>query len=212
MTQPLSELHQGEPAARASSMRSRVFVALALAGAVVVVVSLVGGPRSDPGTVFERREFALRGFTVGVTAAHEDLHWGPVPLPNVVPGGHYRFQASSGDGSVEVMTFRHDDPGPIPDGCVVQVSPRVAFVFMGWRYAVTTDGGGSWDAWDAALDLPGYRAREHANYGFIQGVTLDEDGTGTMHIDPIRWPPEETLVTRDFGRTWQRPPGVSGGE
>lgn len=212
MNESPSEPNQVEPRIASSSRLRRVGGALLLVGAVAVVAVSGGGPRSDPGTVFEEREFSLDGFTVRVVAARENFHWGPIPLPTVVPGGHYRFEANTGDDTVEAMTFRHDDPLPVPDECVVQVNKQVAFVFMGWKYAVTTDAGVSWSVWDAALDLPGFRAKEHANYRFIDSVTLNADGNGIMHINPIRWPPDKTLVTRDFGRSWQRNPGTPPGK
>jgi hypothetical protein len=101
----------------------------------------------------------------------------------------------------DITTFRHDDAVPIPRDQIRFVNNRVAFVFMGWIYAVTTDGGATWSVWDAGNDLPNWQC---CNYRLITDVKLNVDGTGTMTLNPIQDRPGEVpqLRTKDFGRHW----------
>ncbi len=88
-----------------------------------------------------------------------------------VPGAYYVFRAATvgSDDWRDVMTFRHDDPNPIPRDQLRFVNDRVGFVFMGWMYAVTSDGGDHWSVWDASNDLPNWRC---CNYRLITDVQL----------------------------------------
>ena len=119
-----------------------------------------------------------------------------------VPGAYYVFRSASvgSDNWRDVMTFRHDDPNPILRDRVRFVNDRVGFVFMGWTYAVTTDAGATWFLWDSSRDLPNWKC---CNYGLIQDVHLESDGTGTMtlHVIPDRGEVPQ-LRTKDFGRHW----------
>jgi hypothetical protein len=119
-----------------------------------------------------------------------------------VPGAYYTFEALDAlNNRREIMTFRHDDPVPINKNGVVFPSDDIGYVFMGWMYAVTTDGGSSWHVWNADKDLPGW---ECCNHELIQDVDIAPDGTGTMKLNPIRQRPGEVpaLRTKDYGRHW----------
>ncbi|MBP6823598.1 MAG: hypothetical protein KA368_18760, partial [Acidobacteria bacterium] len=83
------------------------------------------------------------------------------------------------------------------------VNDQIAFGFMGWMYAVTTDGGKSWSVWNAQKDLLNW---ECCNYRLIKRVSINADGQGTMTlnvIDPSRGEVPE-LQTKDYGRHWAR--------
>lgn len=101
------------------------------------------------------------------------------------------------------MTFRHDDPVPIPREQVRFVNDRIGYVFMGWMYAATTDGGRSWSVWDARKDLPDWSC---CNYRLIQDVRMQLDGVGRMTLNPIPGRPAEAseLETQDYGQSWRR--------
>ncbi len=120
-----------------------------------------------------------------------------------VAGAYYVFRSApvGSNNWRDIMTFRHDDPIPIPRDNIRFVNGRVASVFMGWMYAVTTDGGATWSVWDAGNDLPSWQC---CNYGLIADVNLNPDGTGTMTLSPIQGRRGEVpqLRTRDFGRHW----------
>ncbi len=101
----------------------------------------------------------------------------------------------------EIMTFRHDDQVPIPLNQIEFVNERIGFVWMGWKYSVTTDGGDTWSVWDAAKDLSNW---ECCNYGLISAVEVAADGNGIMKLKPIRGRRGEVpeLRTKDWGRHW----------
>ena len=118
-------------------------------------------------------------------------------------GAFYVFTAKSRDTGTwhEVMKFRHDDPVPIPREQIRFVTDKIGFIFMGWMYAVTTDAGHNWSVWDAQSDLANWQC---CNYGLINEVSLQPNGTGKMVLHPIdrRRGEVPKLCTTDFGRHW----------
>jgi hypothetical protein len=120
----------------------------------------------------------------------------------VLNGAYYVFRSApvGSDNWHDIMTFRHDDPNPIPRDQVRFVNERVGFVFMGWMYAVSTDGGATWFVWHADRDLPKW---QFCNYRLVEDVHLEPDGTGTMTLQVIADRCEVSkLRTNDFGRHW----------
>jgi hypothetical protein len=83
-----------------------------------------------------------------------------------------------------------------------RVSNSVAYLHVGWVYAVTEDGGRNWSVWDAREDLVGW---ECCNYRLIEHVELEESGTGRMYLKPIENPNgiAPVLRTRNHGATWE---------
>ena len=149
------------------------------------------------GEVVEAWEAPNQAFRVRI---NQHAERGMIP----VAGAYYVFQSAppGSDSWREVMTFRHDDPVPLPREQVRLINDRVGYVFMGWMYAVTTDGGASWSVWDAGKDLPDW---ECCNYRLIKDVRFAADGTGVMILDPIPQRRGEVpeLHTSDFGRHWR---------
>lgn len=149
-------------------------------------------------TINERWETSNGTFNIRVTAYAE--HNG-----GFVAGAYYVFEcASSGSNRWrELMTFRHDDPVPIPREQVRFIGDRIGYVFMGWMYAVTTDGGLTWSIWTAKKDLPNW---ECCNYRLIRDVSVAKDGAGVMQLTPIQNRRGEVseLRTRDYGRHWSK--------
>ncbi|MFN6964693.1 MAG: hypothetical protein ACK4S4_13130 [Pyrinomonadaceae bacterium] len=98
------------------------------------------------------------------------------------------------------MNFRHDDPVPINKNAVRFVTNDVAYVYVGWKYAVTTDGGEHWAVWDAEQNWPGWQC---CKYSFIRHVELAADGSGKMQVDDSQ---NETslveLTTSNYGESW----------
>ncbi len=121
-----------------------------------------------------------------------------------VPGAYYIFSSrhSKSENWQEIMTFRHDDPLDIPKESIQIINDKVAVVFMGWKAAVTSDAGKTWDIWNAEKDILDWKG---VNYGLIEKITMAEDGNGIMILDPIpnRNEPKE-LYTTDFGKTWKQ--------
>jgi hypothetical protein len=123
-------------------------------------------------------------------------------IGNFLNGAYYVFESRSPSDQRwhHVMTFRQDDPIEIPKESVT-IKNGVAYIAIGWMFAVTIDSGQTWSVWNAAADLPGWSC---CNYGVIRNVDLDSNGTGTMTLNPIPGRAGEApkLSTRDYGRSW----------
>jgi len=122
----------------------------------------------------------------------------------VLGGAYYDFQsapARSNDWR-EIMSFRHDDPVEIPKDAVHFTNERVAFVSMGWLYAVTTDGGTNWRVSEISQFL---KSGERCGYNCIEDLRIDPNGYGEVRINLISSSPSElqVLQTADFGETWR---------
>jgi hypothetical protein len=163
---------------------------------IVTVIFCICCGCSSKGNAIETWETGNQVFHVRVVAYSERG-------TGFVPGARYVFTSKSHDTARwhEFMTFKHDDPVPIPREQIRFVTGRIGFVFMGWMYAVTTDGGQYWSVWDARSDLANW---ECCNYGLINAVTLQSNGTGKMILHPIEGRRGEVpkLCTTDFGRHW----------
>jgi hypothetical protein len=141
--------------------------------------------------VIDQWETTNGNIDIRVKAFAED-GWGPVP------GAYYVFESARHDSNnwQAIMTFRHDDPVPVPRDQIRFVNDRTAFVFMGWMYSVTTDGGANWSVWSAQEHIPEY------NYALIESVQLESSGYGVMRLDTSRSNNIPDLLTRDYGRHW----------
>ena len=140
--------------------------------------------------IIDQWETTNENIDIRVRAFAED-GWGPA-------GAYYVFEsARHGSNNWQaIMTFRHDDPVPIPREQIRFVNDRTAFVFMGWMYAVTTNGGANWSIWSAQEHIPEY------NYALIESVYLESNGYGFMRLDTSRSNDVPALGTRDYGRHW----------
>jgi hypothetical protein len=176
---------------------SSLVIFIALAGINMVLTSCARPhPADHPAEV---TEITGPGFLIKVSAFPEEEG-------GFVPGQYYRFESLPNGAKdwVMAMQFRHDDPVRIPKENIRFLTAKTAFVFMGWKYAVTTDGGKQWSIWSAEKDLPGWRC---CNYGLIKDVALSQSGKGKMILSPIQDRAGEVpeLVTSDFGRHWAAP-------
>jgi hypothetical protein len=146
--------------------------------------------------ILETWEISNREFKVRVTSYEESGS-------TTIAGAYYVFRSAPAgtDAWHDIVVFRHDDPVPIPREQVHLEAEGTGYLFMGWKYAVTTDGGRTWTIWDATKNLPNWAC---CNYGLIHGVDLRSDGTGTMHLHPIPGRAGEVpvLCTTDYGRHW----------
>jgi len=164
--------------------------------AIILAISLLACQRFDQKQVFDTWQVEEYGLRVRVTAYNENNPFASVS------GAFYVFESSSPSREEwhEIFVFRHDDPVPINKRSVHIVSESVTYVYMGWIYAVTTDGGKTWSLWDS---------RDHNfvepnfDYGVIETVDVGDDGIGKMLLRVF--PSKNschTLVTADFGRVW----------
>lgn len=189
---------------RTAMKSARVSASFALLGVVVTLASCRSAERPRPAErPTEVVEIAGPVFPVRISAFPEENG-------GFVPGAYYRFESLPGGSTnwVRAMEFRHDDPVPIPKQNVRFLAPKSAFVYMGWRYAVTTDAGRHWHVWSAEKDLPGWQC---CNYVLIKEIKLEENGAGRMILSPIQGRKGEVpeLVTSDFGAHWA-PPQAAG--
>ncbi|HLL72022.1 MAG TPA: hypothetical protein VK363_11345 [Pyrinomonadaceae bacterium] len=168
---------------------------------IALIVAVVGISKPWIGGVIETWETQHGSVKVRVENRAENIAW--------LPGAYYVFQSSlPGSNSWrEIMTFRHDDPGRIPRENVRFVNEQLGYVFMGWMFAVTTDGGSTWSVWDAEKDLPNW---DCCNYGLIKDVRIEADGRGVMILDssPQRRGEVPELRTNDFGQHWSQYAGA----
>jgi hypothetical protein len=161
--------------------------------AVVGYESLYGSRKGKP---LEQWETGNKSFRVRVTSYKEKKS-------GFVPGAYYVFESSPVvmDEWREIIVVQHDDPVSIPRNQVHFVNEEVGYIFMGWKFAVTTNAGSDWSVWRADKDLPGW---ECCNYKLIKDVMIAPDGSGTMILSPIPGRRGEVpmLHTKDYGRHW----------
>ena len=141
--------------------------------------------------VIDQWETTNGNIDIRVKAYAEQGGWGP-------SGAYYVFESARHDSNnwQEIMTFLHDDPVPTPRDQIRFVNDSTAYVFMGWMYSVTTDGGASWSVWSGQEQIPEY------NYALIESVRLESSGHGIMRLDISRSNKIPDLITRDYGRHW----------
>lgn len=164
---------------------------------VILVCALYVWLLPKRGKVIERWQTENGAFKIRVTSYSEKPS-----LPGL-GGAYYVFDSTTvgSDTWRKALTFRHDTPVEIPRDQVRLVNDQVGYIFMGWMYAVTTDGGATWSIWNAEDDLPGWQC---CNYNLIQDIRVALDGTGTMILNPIPQRQGEVpeLHTKDYGRHW----------
>lgn len=182
-----------------SNLRGNAMKAILVGVIAVGLLAIVGyqflqGSRS--GKILENWETANNSFRVRVISYAEKNG-------GFVPGAYYVFESSPVMTAQwrEIMVFRHDDPIPIPRNQIHFMNERIAYIFMGWTFAVTTNSGTDWSIWRADKDLPGWQC---CNYKLIKDVTIAADGSGVMTLSPIPGRQGEVpmLQTKDYGRHW----------
>jgi len=116
-------------------------------------------------------------------------------------GATYVFESSRNDDDwQEIATVSKDLSEPIDKENIQFVDDQVAFVYMRWMFAVTTNGGAEWTVWDAQ----DYKySNVKIEWGVIKSVSINSDGIGEMMLWVF---PSSSdclaLSSQDFGRTW----------
>lgn len=163
------------------------FVALAF---IQLAIGIGGCHSSSKSTPFQTFQTGNEVFKVRVLSYEERC--------SLVSGAYYEFQTGRvGDTAWRTfLTFRDDDPREVQPEQIRFVSRGVAYAYVGWLYAVTTDAGESWSTWDAtkAINAP-------ERYRLIQNVMIASNGEGTMLLRFSEWE-EMRLHTINFGRDW----------
>jgi hypothetical protein len=148
------------------------------------------------GAVLEKWQTENKAFQIRVTSYEE--------TGANVNGAYYVFESAAVGSNDwrEIVTFRHDDQPKIPADQVRFVNDQIGYLFMGWIFAVSTDGGVTWSVWDANKDLPHWQC---CNYKLIRDVTIANNGTGVLKLNPIQDRRGEVpeLRTNDYGQHWR---------
>ena len=120
-------------------------------------------------------------------------------------GIYYTFSGSTlskeNDHKQTIFTIRHDKTVPIPRDNVVFINDKIGYVYMGWLFAVTIDGGITWHQWDAETELSDWQC---CDPDLIQNVTIASSGSGTMTLKAKLQQQEKVLMlhTKDYGLHW----------
>jgi hypothetical protein len=133
-------------------------------------------------------------------------------LYNVEPAGRYytfgyktKYLGSKGlsEKTRIIFNFRQDEAVLPPIDQVEILNESVAYLYMGWMFSVSLDGGQTWHCWDAERELSTW---ECCDPGLIQRVEIGLNGTGSMTLKPSSQRPDEvlTLTTKDYGQHWTR--------
>jgi photosystem II stability/assembly factor-like uncharacterized protein len=113
-----------------------------------------------------------------------------------VLGAYYVFQSADMDSDnwADIVTYKQDDPDPIPCDRIRFLGDKTAYVFMEQMFAVTSNNGRAWKVWDIAKDPVWHRAG-------IEDIQLSESGIGTMTLRIIG-DNRAVLRTNDYGHHW----------
>ena len=123
-------------------------------------------------------------------------------LPGVTPEGVYHsFEVYSTELGwwQGIISLRLDEPVSLKHNQISFVSNDICFVFVGWKYAVTTDGGKTWTKWDAEDQFINTSCC-HSN--LIKNVQILPNGEGVMYLNSEQ-STYSALYTKDYGKHWE---------
>ena len=126
---------------------------------------------------------------------------------NVEPSGrYYTFTVPRKIGDYEttsiIFNILLEEAVPFNPNQVKILSDKIAYVYMGWIYSVTLDGGRAWHLWDAERNLPEWKC---CDAGLIRDISISDHGNGIMTLRPDPTKPESLVYLRtdDFGQRWK---------
>lgn len=135
------------------------------------------------------------------------INWASYDIYNVEPRGRYHTFSITRQirGQESPRIIFHILPGgevPASTGGVKLLNDQVAYVYLGWRYSVTVDGGLTWHLWDAERELSGWNC---CDAGLIKRVEMSPQGEGVLTLKSNSQRPDDVLLlrTRDFGQRWE---------
>ena len=99
-----------------------------------------------------------------------------------------------------VARFHTEDRYKIPTDAVTVANGQLAYVVLYPIFAVTSDGGKTWDTWDSCRDGP---SRGFSNQWYMTRAELRPDGSGSLYFNAIDppWDRVTRLATSDFGKS-----------
>lgn len=165
---------------------------LLLAGFFLFIISLF---LRRKGELLENQNVAVGAVNVRISLYNERYL-----LPS--GGGRYFIEIAKKETNEwrELVYFRLDEAYPLPTNNIRAINEQTCFIFLGWTYLVTTDGGESWNKWDA----PKYFSSPNCcKYFFIKEVVISTNGSGKMFLDSDADQPK-IIYTQDFGISWNR--------
>lgn len=170
-----------------------MFILLKKLISITLFCFLVGCNTNKSVDVVECWETRNSKFKIQVTSIRDD------DIFPFLAGASYFFKSISLETGErkEFMILHHDNVIPINKSNIKFVNENVAYVFMEWKYAVTTDGGKTWNIWDGSKKI---LRQNDLKYGLIQEVKLSENGIGMMILRPDL--KQRFLSTNNFGMTW----------
>ena len=128
------------------------------------------------------------------------------PEKGVIPGTHLFLLATrdGGESWRQVMHWRHDDPIDSTCDDIRSLGEDHIWAWIGWKAAVTVDGGKRWRVWSPNDTWPDWAC---CNYRLIDEITFEDAANGRMTLNPIPGrDPSSELVTTDGGHTWHTAP------
>lgn len=121
------------------------------------------------------------------------------------PGTYYSLETPEENPAYwqSVFTIRLDKQIPIPKDQLRIVSDKTAYLFLGWVYAVTIDGGHSWSIWNAEEYFDGCK---NCSSVLISDVQINLEGKGEMSLGIAQGEAIDLLIllTEDYGQTWKK--------
>jgi hypothetical protein len=120
-------------------------------------------------------------------------------------GANYIFSArqENSENWREIITVHGNDSVEISPESIRLFNETTVYVFMGSKYAVTTDKGKNWTILEADKDLS---LQNFSKAQRISRVNINEAGFGIMTIQAVGnngRDIELPFLTRDFGKTWE---------
>jgi len=121
-------------------------------------------------------------------------------------GWDYEFESKRRDSEEwnTALVFLYDGFHEMSQDQIKFVDQNTAYIFLGWKIAVTSDAGKSWAEWDGEKDLDGWTC---CNYSLIRSVDLDRSGNGRMKLDFYLDEKKKDfliLQTSNYGKNWRK--------
>jgi hypothetical protein len=145
----------------------------------------------------QAREFPWQSSKITLTAY--DIY-------NVEPSGRYHTfsitkHSNEGENGKIIFNILLSDPPSVSTNQVKILNDKIAYVYLGWMYSVSLDGGLTWHLWDAEKTLPSW---ECCDSGLIQDINIDNSGNGRMalRVNPNNLAELLYLYTNDYGQHW----------
>jgi hypothetical protein len=174
--------------------KTRLILIIVLIVSGILLLLVWEGIKPRRGDLFDTYTFEADSFTIKAETRYQDSYL--LPLWNAYHD--YYVRTSDSDRWKLIFTLIFDDPLKIPKKQIRKIDNQAVYVFIGWMYSVTTDGGKTWNTWNGN---PKSAQFVGTGYGFIDDIIIDANGVGTMLI----WNKDKkivNLVTNNFGRTW----------